>query len=139
MAMADMAAMAPADTVAMDPAAMVATVTAAMVVITGHTMVDILMPGPVRVGAIGGAGGDGVGRALSCLIASGIAERGTSGVEGGSISAADIRAGALLAQRLSFHLQTWWCALRVAHWHERRDGGECTRRHFTITPIHAGM
>jgi hypothetical protein len=71
------AAMATADTVAM----VMATVTAGMVVITGHTMVDILMPGPV--GAIGGAGGDGVGRALSRLIASGIAKRGTFGVEGG--------------------------------------------------------
>jgi hypothetical protein len=38
-----------------------ATATAAMVVIIGHittVTVDILMPGPV--GAIGGAGGDGV-------------------------------------------------------------------------------
>ena len=53
-----------------------ATATAAMVVIIAHittAMVDILMPGPV--GAIGGAGGDGVGRALSRPIASRLGSR----------------------------------------------------------------
>ena len=53
-----------------------ATATAAMVVIIAHittAMVDILTPGPV--GAIGGAGGDDVGRALSRPIASRLGSR----------------------------------------------------------------
>jgi hypothetical protein len=53
-----------------------ATATVAMVIIIAHittAMVDILMPGPV--GAIGGAGGDGVGRALSRPIASRLGSR----------------------------------------------------------------